>query len=100
MRTRETPDSSGEIVGAGLLHQRDYIRTSVQSFPTGFLRELLQAIDECRDTRRVTPARRPSVADMSISEMQREIVWRLQTLPPDDVDTIAALVRRMLERLQ
>ena len=99
MRTRETPDSSGEIVDAGLLQQRDYIRTSVQSFPTGFLRELLQAIDDCRDSRRVIPARPRRVTDMSPAEMQREIVWRLQTLPPDDTDTIAALVQRILERL-
>lgn len=100
MRTRETPDSSGEIVDAGLLQQRDYIRTSVQSFPAGFLRELLEAMDDCRHPRRVTPAKPARVAEMSVSEMQREIVWRLQTLPPDDTDTIAAFVRRLLERLQ
>jgi hypothetical protein len=37
---------------------------------------------------------------MSVSEMQREIVWRLQTLPANDADAVAALVRRLLERLQ
>jgi hypothetical protein len=100
VRTRETPDPSGEIVDAGLLPQRDYIRTSVQSLPTGFLRELLRAMDDCRHPRRVTPAKPPRAADMSVSEMQREVVWRLQTLPPDDTETISALVRRLLERLQ
>ena len=100
VRTRDTPNSSGEIVGARLLHQRDYIRTSVQSFSTGFLRELLQAMDARRRLRSVTPAKPQRVADMSISEMQREIVWRLQTLPPDDTDAIVGVVRRLLEHPQ
>ena len=100
MRTRETPNSSGEIVDAGLLQQRDYIRTSVQSFPAGILRELFQAMDACRHPRFVAPVKSPRIADMGISEMQREIVWRLQTLPPGDTETVAALVRRLLERLQ
>lgn len=100
MRTRETPDSPGEIVDAGLLQRRDYIRTSVQSFPAGLLRELFQAMEACRHPRRVASAKPPRIPDMSISEMQREIIWRLQTLPPDDTGTIAALVQRLLERLQ
>jgi hypothetical protein len=36
---------------------------------------------------------------MSVSELRREITWRLETLPAADADAIAALVRGLRERV-
>jgi hypothetical protein len=33
---------------------------------------------------------------MSLAEMQREIAWRLGTLPAEDARAIAAFVRRLV----
>jgi hypothetical protein len=100
VRDRKTPDRSADIVDAGLLQHRDYIRSTLQSLSAGLLRELLQAMDDRRNTRRTLKVRTRPGADMSPAEMQREIIWRLETLPSEDAEAIAALVRRLIASAQ
>jgi hypothetical protein len=100
VRIRETPDSPAGIVDAGLLQHREYIRNALQSFPVRLLRQVLQTLDDRRGTRRAVPAKVVRSNGMSAAEMQREIVWRLATLPPEDAEAIAELVQRLTERSQ
>jgi hypothetical protein len=100
VRNRETTDSPANIADAGLLQHRDYIRSSLHSIHPGLLRQVLQAMDERRNARRAVPAKLMPSADMGAAEMQREIIWRLDTLPLGDAEAIAALVRQLLESAQ
>ncbi len=99
MRESEARSSSDNIVDAGLLQHRDYIKSTLQSLPAGLLRQLFQAMEDRRDARCAVPVKSASAADMSAAEMQREVMWRLGTLPPEDAEAIAALVRQFAERV-
>ncbi|HEV2357518.1 MAG TPA: hypothetical protein VGZ23_07910 [bacterium] len=91
------PDPSSEGLDAGALRQdRDYINIATRSLPAGLVRRVLEAMDERRRGRRAAPARGTGLPDMSAAEMQREIAWRLDTLPPEDAAAIARLVRRLV----
>ena len=98
MHTRETPESSEDIADAGLLQLREYIRTSLQSLPADSIRQLLQVMDERRRARLSAVAKFLPIADSSVAELQREVVWRLETLPPEDVDAITTVIRRFITR--
>lgn len=101
MSTNGTPDPPADVLDAGaLLTNRDYIKVTMQSFPAGLTRQVLQAMDEQRRTRRLVPETSVALPQMSLAEMQREILWRLTTLPPEDARAIAALVRRLVPRTQ
>ena len=101
MSTDGTPDRPIDTLDAGaLLEHREYIKVTTQSFSAGLIRQLLQAMDERRRNRRLVPEEPAALPEMSLAEMQREIVWRLATLPPEDAETIAALVRRLAPRTQ
>ena len=101
MSTDGTPDPPGEALDTGaLLEHRDYVKATTQSFPAGLTRQVLQAMNERRRTRRLVPETLAALPQMSLAEMQREIVWRLATLPPEDAHAIAALVRRLALRTQ
>lgn len=100
MSTDRTPDPPVDTLDAGvLLADRDYIKVTTQSFPAGLTRQVLQAMDERRRARCLVPEA-PVAPAMSLAEMQREIGWRLATLPPEDADAIARLVRRLAPRTQ
>ena len=101
MSTDGTPDPPVDTLDAGaLLEHRDFIKVTTQSFPAGLTRQVLHAMDERRRSRRLVPETPPELPQMSLAEMRREIVWRLATLPPDDAEAIAALVRRLAPRTQ
>lgn len=94
--TDGAPDPPVDTLDTGaLLEHRDYINVTTRSFPAGLTRQVLQAMDERRRTRRLVPEAPAALPEMSLAEMQREIAWRLATLPPEDARTIAALVRRL-----
>lgn len=96
MSTSGRPDPPGDGLDAGgLMADREDIKVSTQSFPAGLTRQVLQAMDERRRTRRLVPETPATLPEMSLAEMQREIAWRLGTLPPEDATAIAALVRRL-----
>ena len=97
MRTDGTADpSSGGVDAGALLEDRDYIKVTTRSFPPALTRQVLQAMDERRRVRRLAPERPGGLPEMSLAEMQREIAWRLGTLPPEDARAIAAFVRRLV----
>lgn len=99
MSTSGTSDPPADALDAGaLLEHRDYIKVATQSFPAALLRQVLQAMDERRRPRRLVPDTPAALPEMSVLEMQREIAWRLATLPPEDAQAIAALVRRFAPR--
>ena len=99
MSTDGTPDPPVDTLDAGaLLEHRDYIKVTTQSFPAGLTRQVLQAMDERRRSRCLVPEPPTAPPKMSLTEMQREIGWRLATLPPEDAQAIAALVRRLAPR--
>jgi hypothetical protein len=100
VRIRETPDLQAGIVDAGLLQHREHIRTALQSLPVRLLRQVLQTLDDRRNARHAVPAKAVRSNGMSAAEMQREIVWRLATLPPEDAEAIAELVQRLMEHPQ
>ena len=101
MSSNGTPDPPVDVLHAGaLLEDREYIKVTTQSFPAGLTRQVLQAMDERRRTRRLRPEMSVAMSEMSLAEMQRDIAWRLGTLPPDDARAIAALVRRLAPRTQ
>ncbi len=101
MSTDGTPDPPADTLDAGtLLEHRDYIKVTTQSLPVGLTRQILEAMDERRRSRRLVPERPAALPEMSLVEMHREIVWRLATLPPEDAQAIAALVRRLAPRTQ
>jgi hypothetical protein len=94
--TRERPSSVDAVTNAGLLQLRDYIRNSLQSLPPAGVRQLLQAMNDRRGAR--VPAKPAPFAGLTTAEMHREIAWRLETLPGDDAEALAAMVRRLMER--
>lgn len=97
MRTDGTADPpTGGIDAGALLEDRDYIKVTTQSFPRALIRQVLEAMDDRRRARRVASERPVALPEMSLAEMQREIVWRLGTLPPEDARAIAAFVRRLV----
>jgi hypothetical protein len=99
--TNVRPDPPADGLDAGaLLEDRDYIKVTTQSFPAALTRQILQAMDARRRTRRPGPERSVALPEMNLAEMQREIVWRLATLPPEDARAIAAFVRRLAPRPQ
>lgn len=99
MSTRGTPDPPVEALDAGaLLENRNYIKGATQSFPAALVRQVLQAMDERRRPRRLLPEASAALPEMSVLEMQREIAWRLATLPSEDAQAIAELVRRLAPR--
>jgi hypothetical protein len=99
VNTNATPDPPAEGVDAGaLLADRDYIKVTTQAFPAALTRQVLQAMNERRRARGLTPERSAELPEMSVAEMQREIAWRVATLPPEDAREIAALVRRLAPR--
>lgn len=101
MSTDGTPDPPVDALDAGaLLADRDYIKVTMQSLPAGVTRQVLQAMDERRRSRRLVPEPPTPLPEMSLTEMQREIGWRLATLSPEDAQAIAALVRRLAPRTQ
>ena len=96
MRTDGTADPpSGGVDAGALLEDRHYIKVTTQSFPPTLTRQVLEAMDARRRVRRLTPEQPAGLPEMSLAEMQREIAWRLGTLPPEDARAIAALVRRL-----
>jgi len=98
VRTRQTPVSPAAAVDARVLQDRDHIRVALQSLPAGSTRQVLQAMDDRRGARRAGHAGSALPQDINLGEMQREIVWRLDTLPPEDAKAIAALVRQLVRR--
>ena len=99
MGIETTPDPAAEGFDAGaLLADRDYIKVTTHSFPVALTRQVLQAMNERRRARRLTPEEAAELPEMSLAEMQREIAWRLGTLPAQDAVAIAALVRRLVPR--
>lgn len=100
MSSNGTPDPPPETLAAGPLRKaRDYINIATRSLPAGPMRRVLDAMDARRRTRRLVPPRHPGLADMSVAEMQREIAWRLDTLPPADAAALARFVRRLVARV-
>lgn len=96
MSTSRTPDLPAEGFDRGaLLRHRSYIKATTRSFPAGLIRRVLAAMDERRRTRRVSPEKAGRLPEMSLAELQREITWRLGTLPPDDARAIAKFVREL-----
>jgi len=94
--TNATPDPPAEGFDTGaLLADRDYIKVTTQAFPVALTRQVLQALNERRRARRWAPEKSAELPEMSLAEMQREIAWRVGTLPPEDARAIAALVRRL-----
>ena len=101
MSTDGTPDPPVDTLDVGaLVADRDYIKVTTQSFPAGLTRQVLQTMDERRRSRRLVPEPSATLPEMSLTEMEREIGWRLATLPPEDAQAIAALVRRLAPRSQ
>lgn len=99
MSVTGTPDLPAEGFDAGaLLANRDYIKTATQSFPAALIREVLRAMDERRRRRGAAPEHPRELPEMGLAELQREIAWRLGTLPPDDAQAIAEFVRELAPR--
>ncbi len=99
MRIGGTPDLPAEGFDAGrLLSDRDYIKTTTQSLPAALVRRVLRAMDERRRRRGAAAENPRELPEMSLSEMQREIAWRLGTLPPEDAQAIARFVRELALR--
>ncbi|HET7263522.1 MAG TPA: hypothetical protein VFL28_02550 [bacterium] len=99
MRTSRTPDPPAEGFDAGrLLADRDYIKATTQSFPAALIRRVLRAMDERRRGRGGAAQNPRDLPEMSLAEMQREIAWRLGTLPPEDARAIARFVRELALR--
>ncbi|HKX19583.1 MAG TPA: hypothetical protein VJT33_16400 [bacterium] len=99
MSTSRTPGPPVEGFDRGaLLRHRNYIKVATRSFPAGLIRRVLAAMDERRRTRRVGPEKAGRLPEMSLAELQREIAWRLGTLPPDDARAIAEFVRELAPR--
>ena len=96
--TNGTPEPSADVVDAGVLQHRDYIRTALHSLPAALARQILLAMEERRARRRSASLKSTDLPQMSVAEMQREIAWRLETLPPEDAEAIAELVRRLETR--
>lgn len=100
MRTDERPDPPADVVDAELLQNRDYVRTVIRSFPPSLIRQVLHAMDDRRRARRIAPEKSAALPELSAAELQREVAWRLETLPPKDAAAIAVLTRRLAARIQ
>lgn len=81
-----------------LLRHRDFIKATTRSFPAALIRRVLAAMDERRRKRGMSAEKTGRLPEMSLAELQREITWRLGTLPPDDARAIAELVRKLAAR--
>ena len=99
MSTSKTPSLPLEGFDRGaLLRHRDYIKTSTRAFPAALIRRVLAAMDERRRKRGVGAEEGRRRPEMSLAELQREIIWRIATLPPDDARAIAEFVRKLAPR--
>lgn len=99
MSTSRTPGLPVEGFDRGaLLRHRNYIKVTTRSFPAGLIRRVLAAMDERRRKRGVRAEEAGRLPEMSLAELQREITWRLATLPPDDARAIAEFVRKLAPR--
>ena len=95
---RPGPPVEGFDTGA-LLSARDYIKTTTRSFSAVQIRRVLRAMDERRRQRGPAAPNPRELPEMSPAEMQREITWRLGTLPLEDAQAIAKFVRQLALRV-